>query len=482
MKIAIIGSGIAGLTAAWALQRAGHQVTIYERGPQLGMSSQAVEIDTHTIEHNTIKHNTLEPNRIEPNELGTETSRDRQPPRPGSTPTQGDEVGQWHPVVDVPPRMFNDALWPRLSWLYHQIGVASTPVTDSKSYSRAGQASYLQLATGYWPRAGSLLRPELGPIAAAAWRLYQQIPRDLQVGHLHDGLGLREYLEQQRYSPDFVWRFLYPSLSSTVCTCDYTALNEYPAALLLTSLHKMVAGQPLRRSLEGTRDVVRRLTANLTDIRLNESVRHVRRISPTERGDADDNSHGSSEAPQVECEVETANGRQRFDHVIFATQANHVVALLPEATAEELQVLRAFRYQEAVVVVHHDPELLPPRPREWAVFNLISDAADRQAMCTVWMNRFQTRLPDKPLWLQTIMPHRQPHPAATVSERPLQRVVVNRDTLPAWAQLQQLHRQPDRRLWFCGSYACYGIPLLESGVESAFQIVDHLGVSAAEFQ
>jgi sarcosine oxidase len=33
LKTIIIGGGIMGLCSAWALRRAGHQVTLYEQGP-----------------------------------------------------------------------------------------------------------------------------------------------------------------------------------------------------------------------------------------------------------------------------------------------------------------------------------------------------------------------------------------------------------------------------------------------------------------
>jgi 2-polyprenyl-6-methoxyphenol hydroxylase-like FAD-dependent oxidoreductase len=36
-RVAIIGSGIAGLTTAYLLARAGHHVEIFEREPEIGM-------------------------------------------------------------------------------------------------------------------------------------------------------------------------------------------------------------------------------------------------------------------------------------------------------------------------------------------------------------------------------------------------------------------------------------------------------------
>ena len=35
-RIAVVGSGITGLSAAWLLQKGGHQVTLYESEPYFG--------------------------------------------------------------------------------------------------------------------------------------------------------------------------------------------------------------------------------------------------------------------------------------------------------------------------------------------------------------------------------------------------------------------------------------------------------------
>jgi predicted NAD/FAD-binding protein len=53
--------------------------------------------------------------------------------------------------------------------------------------------------------------------------------------------------------------------------------------------------------------------------------------------------------------------------------------------------------------------------------------------------------------------------------------VVDAGSQRALLGLQALHAQPGRRLWFCGSYAQAGIPLLESAVHSAQAVAQRLG-------
>jgi len=45
------------------------------------------------------------------------------------------------------------------------------------------------------------------------------------------------------------------------------------------------------------------------------------------------------------------------------------------------------------------------------------------------------------------------------------------------AELETLQLQPNRHIWFCGSYASHGIPLLESAVNSSVKVAAQLGVA-----
>ena len=411
MRVGIVGSGIAGLTAGWLFHRDGADVTIFEKQSQLGMDAHSVSFD------------------IEGRSLRT----------------------------DVPPRMFNSSLWPNLTSLYEVVGVETASVEPSKTFGQSGKPALLKLGASYQPKlpANLLMDPSRRQILKDIGRMFVEVQRDLNSS-LEVTMG--EYLHQRGYSRAFKYQFLYPSLSSTVCTCSYASLDAYPAAVLLNAMLEMTRAKGLFRTRHGTMDVVRRLSADISDIRLGASVSCVHQ---TEHG----------------AQVTIANGEPiEFDQVILAVQANAALGMLPAGSRCEREMLGAFRYETVSVFVHMDDALMPVRPKDWSHFNLLSNSEHSATMCTIWMNRFCPHWDlDLPVF-QTIMPLVEPRPDLTISKTILQRPVVDGPAVRGLKLLSRLHEQPNRRIWFCGSYATAGLPLLESGVVSSLQVAQKQGV------
>jgi predicted NAD/FAD-binding protein len=416
MRIGIVGSGIAGLTAGWLFHQSGADVTIFEKQSELGMDAHRVNFD---IQGHLLR-------------------------------------------TDVPPRMFNSALWPNLSSLYRMIGVEIATVEPSKTFGNMGQPALLKLGASYQPRLSPnlVLDRSARQILKDIGRMLVEVPSDLN--HPFD-LTMGDYLKQHGYSQAFKYQFLYPSLSSTVCTCSYESLDAYPAVILLNAMLEMTHPGGLFRTRHGTLDVVQRLTANISDVRFGTSVRCVHQTGN-------------------EARVETVSGETiKFDQVIVATQANAAAGLMPVDSCLDREMLQSFRYETVSVIVHTDDSLMPVRSKDWSHFNLLSNAECSATMCTIWMNRFCPQWDlDQPVF-QTIMPLVVPRPDSVIGNTVLQRPVVDSRALRGLKLLSELHDQPNRRVWFCGSYASPGLPLLESGVVSSLEVAQNLGVDWPDF-
>ena len=91
------------------------------------------------------------------------------------------------------------------------------------------------------------------------------------------------------------------------------------------------------------------------------------------------------------------------------------------------------------------------------------------------MNRFHDGWNLQSPVFQTINPLVQPQKESVLARISLQRPVVSQHTYQLWEQLAQIQNAPGRRIWFAGSYASEGLPLLETGVRSAKQIALRIG-------
>lgn len=420
LKVGIVGTGIAGLTAGWLFEQDDHEVVLFEKLPSLGMAAHAFEIES------------------------------KQGPCP----------------IDVPPRMFNNAEWPNLVRLYDHIGVEYVPVDLSKSYSFFGEKSFLNLDASYKPKLGlSLLSKNVRQISADADKMMSQVSDLPGVGN---GLTLREYLNVNQFSDTFVFEFLYPSLSSTVCTCSYQALDNYPASLLLNSLAGIIGNdlsdsRSLMRTRFGSLDVARRLAKNVADIRFGTTV-----VSAT------------VESNQVKIVFDNGERQSEasFDHLIVATQANQSSQFLPALTEVERNTLNSFQYENIETIIHTDESQMPADQSNWAHFNFV--ICPEASMCSVWMNRFNHDSPFDGNVLQTISPINDVADEQVLTREKLQRPIVNQASAKAWEAIASFHREPDRRIWFCGSYATSGVPLLESGLVSSLNVAEAIGIEIPE--
>ena len=151
MKIGIVGSGIAGLAAAWFLRRSPGfdcEVTVFEHQAQIGM-------DAHSI-----------PLRL--------------PAVKSSGSNSGHEVRG-----DVPSRMFNSLLWPRLFQMYQELGVEFESVDASQSFCR-GRDNYLNLDVANRPQqfAAMMLSGRSRRLLKEAQRFKRMGQEDLDRGCL----------------------------------------------------------------------------------------------------------------------------------------------------------------------------------------------------------------------------------------------------------------------------------------------------------
>jgi len=410
-RIAVIGSGMAGLAAGWMCREGGAEVTILEALANRGM-------DSHTQFLND----------------------------------EGGESG----YVDLPLRVMSPHAWPTVLELCEKVGVQTFEVDTTVACSWLNaetwfRSSKLQFGSRMipWAPLNYLLRPETYRMLLGFIRLSRSVP-EVQ----DSGLTLKEFANQHRTDPLFWKGLLYPILT-TICTCDEKTLDQWPAQQILDLLQTIVFGARLLRLQGGTKALAEKLGEGLNwqnGIRVDKLV---------------------EKSSGIFLHSKNA-GFGPFDYVICAVQANQL-DFLPEQYARESQLLNSFPYDSGTLWAHRDVRFMPERKQDWSPLHYQMDKEFRQSMFSVWVNPIEPTISHHQPVFQTWDPLFEPESEKVIAAVTMERAVINQDSQNLLRELDLLHKLPSRNVFFCGSYAAPGVPLLESAVRSAIKVVRHLG-------
>jgi len=225
-KIAIIGSGIAGLAAARKFKQQGHHVTLFEKHASPGMGAHGFElqVDGHEI-------------------LG-----------------------------DLPSRMFNRELWPNVAKLYDDLNIEYETVSAQQKFidRESGRSFSFALPVDWKMKLGVASGIGSNPMLKHLRRLQQQAANDLANGTARGNFA--GYLAQHDFPDTFAREFLFPALSATVCTCSDQAIGNYPAVILLDAMQKIASEEGLWRVSNGSSSVVKALVGSVDDLRCSTNV------------------------------------------------------------------------------------------------------------------------------------------------------------------------------------------------------------------
>lgn len=398
---------MAGLATARILKDAGHAVTIFEALAGRGM-------DSHSLEF---------------------------------------EGG----IIDAPLRVMNPHLWKNTLSLAAHLGIQTYPVRTymacswlfedktetwlTTSRSRIGNFPIINNRKGIQQYGWRLVKGML-QLKTAIAKFFKSKDQDI---------SLADFINQNNIEEVF-WHGAVMPVLYTICTCHPKTIGEWPAKPLLIFLRQLTDGDALLRLQGGTPALVDRL---IDGIPLHSGVA-ISKIQ--QQGD--------------KVLVENQLGKQQyFDRVVVATPTNHIENFLDNTQfAEDIALLKKFRFEQGELVVHTDTSVMPPKRKDWAVLSYMMDRKFTRQQFTVWLNAVEPTLVGKNAVFQTWQPVTEIDPKKIISTVKLTRAVVDRETVALNQQLQQRHLAKDRKVFFCGSWSCDGLPILESAVTSAMKI------------
>lgn len=388
LEIAVIGSGISGLSAAWLLAKH-HDVTLYEIERRLGGHSNTV-----------------------------------------LAPTERASI-----PVDTGFIVYNEVTYPNLTALFSHLRV-ETEATDM-SFGVSIDGGRLEYAgsnlAGLLAQPANLLRPRFYAMMADLLRFYRQAPRDL--GRL-DGMTLAAYLDANTYGRAFREDHLYP-MAAAIWSTPAAEVGAYPAEAFIRfcdnhGLLKVIDRPQWRTVRGGSRAYVARLSEPLAGrVMIGRDVKIVER----------------SRAGVV---IEDGVTQRRFDRVLLACHADQALGVIKAPTEAERHILGAFRYSRNEAVLHGDERLMPRRRAAWSAWNYLA-ASDRSSgpSVTYWMNRLQHIDPSVPLFV-TLNPLLEPRLDRVYSHFTYEHPLFDQESIDAQKQLWSL--QGVANVWFAGAY------------------------------
>lgn len=425
-SVAVVGSGVAGLVAAYVASRTA-TVTLLEADGRLGGHA-----DTHEVT---------------------------------------DPTGRLL-RIDTGFIVHNRRTYPTLLRVFAELGVATRQ--SEMSMSIRDDDSDLEWA-GALGRQGTL--PTLGHLRRPAYlRMLAEIPRfhrraKALLARSADGevddTTLRDFLAEHGFTPYFLRHFMEP-LVAAVWSCDPDVALDYPARYLFSFLshHQMLSiyGSPTWRTVTGGShryvDKVRdALLAAGGEIRTGCKVTSV------------------LETPDG-VEVTDGNGTTTtYDAVVIATHPHQALAMLAEPTPLHRELLGAMPYSPNTALLHTDTSLLPKLSQTWASWNFMrpSESVPRPAgadgvVVTYDLTRLQ-RLDTDTHYLVTLGGEHLVDPATVIDRMEYEHPLYTPESVAAQRRLPEIDTD---RVVFAGAYHGWGFH--EDGARSGLAAVTRLGL------
>ncbi|UZJ52325.1 hypothetical protein CBS101457_001645 [Exobasidium rhododendri] len=446
MRIAVVGGGVSGISATWALnEHSKHEVHLFESGDYIGGH-------THTV----LFHK------------------------------PGDEEKKV--MVDTGFIVFNEVTYPNFLSFLRNLDIDIIASDMSFSVSRTAE-----LERGAFEWAGgspaSLFCQWSNLFNASHWRMVWDIIRfnyqsletlqlyqdDTRKAKREPSIG--EWLQERGYGDNFKRNYLIPMASSIWSTPPSDTFSDFPARTLLQFMHNhhllQILDRPQWLTLHGgSKSYVERVVSKLPKEQLHQG---------SEKGKVIDAIRNDSE----KWSLRTEDGEvHEFDRVIFATHADTTVKMLRDEWDDEKsrsvkECLENFKFRKNTATLHSDERLMPVRRPAWSAWNFMAESLDGREQdkddvtLTYWMNLLQSLPEEKygPILVTLNAPPGFTLPEKIVGEYEYDHPSYTANSVASQKVLSGLQGWKGAR--FAGAWTNYGFH--EDGFTSGLQASTQLG-------
>ncbi|KPA19890.1 protoporphyrinogen oxidase [Shimia sp. SK013] len=391
-KIAIVGGGISGLSAAYYLSP-NHDITLFEAAPRLGGHARTVLAGK-----------------------------------------SGDQP------VDTGFIVFNYVTYPFLTRLFRDLDV---PVIKSEMSFGAsiddGRLEYgLNTLRAILAQKRNIFRPQF----------YKMIADIVRFGHRAEAAArdpdktIDELVTELRLGKWFRDYYLMP-MCGAIWSTPVSDVGQFPAKSLVQFFrnHALLAGMPEHQwwtvkggSIEYVRRLETALVARGCTLHKNAPVTAVSR---------------GPFGVKISVQGQTS---ETFDEIILACHSDQALAVLgADATSAEQDALGSVRYQTNKAVLHCDANQMPKRKQCWSSWAYRSQDGDIGV--TYWMNKLQAIPEDDPLFV-TLNPSKEIPASLIYDSVEYAHPIFDGAALKAQQTIRDM--QGHNRTWFAGAWNRHG--------------------------
>ena len=393
MKVAVIGSGISGLSAAYFLSKK-YKVDLFEKEERFGGH-------TYTIDIKLDKDKVKIP-------------------------------------ADIGFIVFNKETYPNLINFFEEIDVDIEKSNMSLSFmSKDIDLEYCGKGLkGIFSHKKNLFNFDFFKMFLEILKFYK---KSSKLNEFNEDISLGEYLVNEKHSEYFINYHLIPMVSAIWSMPPYDA-KKMPIKFFmrffqnhgLFNLSKRPQWYTVKnRSRQYVNKVIEKISGEHFK---NYKIEKIKRISNF-----------------VRIFYGSENEYFDYDKVIIATHADEAKKMIEDKSEEEAKILGSFQYKKNLAIIHSDEVVMPQKRFNWSAWN--TSISKKNSSVTYWLNLLQNFKIKKNIFL-TLNPFEEINADKIIKKVEFTHPYYDHNTLKNQKNLHLI--QNKKNILFCGSYFGYG--------------------------
>ena len=412
MKLAIIGSGISGLSAAYYLSK-NHKVDLFEKEDHFGGHSHTIDIK---IQDNIIP-------------------------------------------VDIGFIVFNKKTYPNLINFFEENNIAIEKSNMSFSVSvRDSEIEYCGKGiSGIFSNKLNLLNIKFLKMFFTIIDFYK---KSENKNLITENITLGKYLEKLNVSDYFIKFHIIPMVSAIWSMPPYEA-KQMPLSFFLKffqnhGLFKLKNRPQWFTVSNRSRTYVDKILSNISgEYYKNYNINKIKRIQSG-----------------VQVYYGDKNEYFTYDKVVLATHADQALSMIEAPDENEKKILSNFKYKTNEAVIHEDINYMPKNNKAWCSWNSSIKAENsEQNSITYWLNLLQNLNISKNIFL-TLNPYLKIPEEKIIRRVQFTHPYFDQKAINSQKDLNLI--QNKKNILFCGSYFGYGFH--EDGIKSSLDMMNYINV------